>query len=450
MSKEKSTLRLEEASPGGPSKVLAIQWLGETIVPAPTVLDRPELVIGRGSDVAIVLNSDGVSRRHAELYRDGPIYALRDLGSTNGTYLNGKRIQHAAIANGDVLRFGDGVGLVVRLGEAEIGALSQPEEIVPGVLWGPGLSGDRATVEHVARSGLPIAIIGPTGVGKTYFARAIHALSGRSGIHRSVDCAALSPALADGELFGNRRVAVTGAEQATLGHFLAADGGTLLLDELGELPATVQAKLFRVLEDMNVVPVGDDRPVPFDVHVLSACQEPFAELVKSKRLRADLAARLAGFVLEIPPLRERRADVALFFRYFLDRYSGGKPPRVEAKLLEQLLLYAWPSNVRELDLLTRRLLALHADEGLLIREFLPKELSLPVTNSPTGDANEPSAQSRREHDLERLAAELRRHDGNLKRAAESAGISRQRAYRLLGDRTVAELMGDDSGKGAGD
>ncbi len=156
--------------------------------------------------------------------------------------------------------------------------------------------------------------------------------------------------MAEAELFGYRKGAFSGAENSSVGHLRTAQGGTLLLDELAELPLGVQAKLLRVLQEKVVTPLGETRPLPLDVRIVSACQQRLERLVESKRLRQDLAARLSGATLELPPLRERRSDTGCLFAYFLGKLSGGRPPRVDAKLLERLLLYHWPNNIRELAL----------------------------------------------------------------------------------------------------
>lgn len=439
MSYDKTTRRIHEseaACAGGAT--LAIRWLSPGATRPVEFLEQGQAGIGRGTENSIHLDAAGVSRRHAEIERKDAGFLLRDLESTNGTFVNGQRIVEAVVSSGDVLRFGDVIGLVGRV-DVNDPTASAPVEL-GGTVFGPGLLHELKTLRRVAPSDLPVVIVGPTGVGKECIARAIHKLSGRAGVFQAVNCAALPPALAEAELFGYRKGAFTGAEQPALGHFRAADGGTLLLDELADLPLPVQAKLLRVLQDGQVTPLGEARPIAVNVRVLAACQEPLPALVVSKRLREDLAARIAGLVVRVPPLSERRADVALLFAHFLKRYSGGRTHVVEPRLLEQLLLYAWPKNVRELELLTRQLLVLHGEEPLLKREFLPDALlaGTSLLPPPAGESGDP----KNERDLQLLAVELRRNGGNLMRAAKAVGISRGRAYRLLGDRNVEQFLGE--------
>jgi DNA-binding NtrC family response regulator len=277
-------------------------------------------------------------------------------------------------------------------------------------------------------------------------ARAIHAWSGRSGPFYAVNCAGLPAALADAELFGHVKGAFTSAERDNVGHFRAAHGGTLFLDEAAELSLDVQAKLLRALEDHKVTAVGSTRAVDVDVRIVTAFQREPSRLVTQGVLRDDLAARLVGLTVELPTLAERRADIAPLFRAFLRLHAGDRAPEVDGKLVESLLLYPWPHNVRELELLARRLLILYGLESVLRRGHLPKQLLAPV------HAHEPEAPpgvDPDDDDRQRLAVALRTTNGNVKAAATLAGFSRQRAYRVLNGRSARELIQDFSaGQGA--
>lgn len=225
-----------------------------------------------------------------------------------------------------------------------------------------------------AFSTLPTVILGETGTGKEGVAHAMHEWSARKGPFVAVNCAALVPTLAEAELFGYRRGAFTGAERASSGFFRAAQGGTLLLDEVTDLPESVQAKLLRALEQREISPLGESVPVRIDVRVLAGTQIPLAKMVEERRFRGDLCARLDGLTIRLPPLRERKQEIPYLFTHFLRLHSGGRPPDVEPRLVEQLCLYDWPFNVRELDLLARRLLVLHGHEELLRRSHLPEQI----------------------------------------------------------------------------
>jgi transcriptional regulator with PAS, ATPase and Fis domain len=368
------------------------------------------------------------------------VFSIRDLQSRNGTFVNGRRVQHAALSEGDVVRLGDAVGVVARVDPTRA---SEPPFELGGALFGPDQADQLAQIRLLAPSELPVVVVGETGVGKESAARALHALSGRTGPFHAVNCAALPTALAEAELFGYRKGAFSGADVASVGHLRAAHGGTLLLDELAELALPVQAKLLRALQEKTVTPLGETRPLPLDARIVGACQQHLEALVAGKRLRQDLAARLAGATLELLPLRARRSDTGYLFGYFLRQFSGGRPPRVDAKLLERLLLYGWPNNVRELSQLTQRLLVLHGEEPLLKQSMLPEALGRSEPSKQDAPLTESMpAADRNEHDLRLLRRALAECDGNMSRAASRIGISRQRAYRLMAGKSPAEPESD--------
>jgi two-component system response regulator FlrC len=222
-----------------------------------------------------------------------------------------------------------------------------------------------------------------------------------------------------------------------LGHFRAANGGTLLLDEIIDLPMPLQAKLLRVLEQREVLPLGESQPVPVDVRVVAATQVPLLQSGPD-RFRADLAARLEGFVVRLPALRDRKQEIPFLFLRLLEQHAGGPAPQVQPKLIEQLCLYDWPSNVRELDLLVRRLLVLHGSEPLLKRAHLPERMLTGGGSIPAAAVVSPKTRDERE--LEALFVELRKNGGVLAQAAKAVRISRQRAYRLLEGRASLDAL----------
>jgi transcriptional regulator of acetoin/glycerol metabolism len=430
---------------GGPGQIeaqggdLMVQWVLGGEYRERSVLRAARLRIGRGSTCHVRLDHPSVSREHAELYRQGPIYAVRDLGSTNGTHLNGSRTEHGVLRTGDVLRVGDYVGIVGMLPRAA--ETSRFGELAPGLFGGPTLAAALAVAKVSASTDIPFVIIGETGAGKERIARAIHHLSGRPGRFHALNCAALPATLAEAELFGHERGAFTGAERAREGHLRAADRGTLFLDEIADLGAAVQAKLLRALETHEVTPVGTTECVSFDARVIVATQEPLECYVERKAFRADLYARLAGFQLEAPPLRRRRDEIIGLFAHFLRIHGTGEPPAVEPKLAERLCLHDWPNNVRELELFTRKLLALKQDEKVLTCQ-LAARLWTDVA-APAAPAQTTGFRERRVHESARLQAALSTHGNNMTAAAASIGISRRRAYRLLA------MFKDETSAGAG-
>jgi transcriptional regulator with PAS, ATPase and Fis domain len=355
---------------------------------------------------------------------------VHDLGSTNGTWVDGKRVEHAPVAAGSVLRVGDWVGVFVRELEGAPGF----GELAPDLFGGSAMAELLAPLVRAGTSNLPVLLIGATGTGKERLARAAHHFSGRTGEFVAVNCAALPEQLAEAELFGYRRGAFTGAERANSGHFRAAHRGTLFLDEMPELSLALQAKLLRVLEDGQVMGLGESSTTKVDVRIVSASQRPLREQVAQGRLRQDLAARLNGLELCIPALADRRADIASLFEQFLQRTSGGRTPKVEGRLIEALCLHGWPENVRELELVARRLLAVHGHEQTLRHQHLPPEIA--ALNEDKRSHRSAPPRSRREHDLARVQQALAQRGGNVRAVAAELGLSRQRIYRLLQDADV--------------
>ncbi|HVT06096.1 MAG TPA: sigma 54-interacting transcriptional regulator [Polyangia bacterium] len=423
-------------APGGEAAGLAIAWRFPRANLPPVALEWDgdgERVLGRDGDCAVQLDGHDVSRRHAALHRSGPgsPATIVDLQSRNGVRINGRPISLAPLAAQDVVRIGGWVG-VVTAAPAEIA------EIVPGFWGGATLGAALAPVRRVAASDLPIVLEGETGTGKEMVAGALHAWSGRRGPLVAVNCAALPETLAEGELFGYRKGAFTGADRANPGFFRSADGGTLLLDEISDLPLALQAKLLRVLEQREVQPLGEPRPIPVDVRVVVAGQQSLMDSARTGRFRPDLLARLDGLTVKLPPLRARREDVIPLFSRFLETFGQGRAPAFESDLAERLCVHDWPFNVRELVLLARRLLALHQTDTTLRAHHLPERIGQqgpapePRPPAPVSTPRPPAdATSSEPVQLPALVVALRASAGNVARAAAMLGISRQRAYRLM-------------------
>jgi DNA-binding NtrC family response regulator len=468
------TLPAEKTESGEARRVLSLRWIFPALGTTVTPLAGARALLGRGEECDARLPGSETSRQHAEIRREGPLHVLRDLGSTNGTFLNGAQITEAPLSAGDIVRLGEWIAVCSELGAddaAEPGAAYG--SYAPGLYAGPALAPALARARRAAPSNLPVLIEGETGTGKEGLARALHVWSGRQGPFLAVNCSALPEPLAEAELFGYRKGAFTGADRASAGHFRAAHGGTLLLDEIADLPLPLQAKLLRVLEQREVLPLGESTPVAVDVRVLAATQGSLLEAVNGKRFRADLYARLDGLAVSLPPLRERVEEIPFLLVRLLEQHAGGQAPPVEPKLVEQLCLYDWPFNVRELDLLVRGLLVMHDGRGPLKRAHLPERFRAPLSPSsreagrasgreaaPATEAPVPAGRrrgteeerrARDERDVAALAAALRSHAGNVVRAAAAVGISRQRAYRLMelgsADLDLDELRGEASGAG---
>ena len=304
----------------------------------------------------------------------------------------------------------------------------------------------RGEIAVVAPSDLTVLILGETGVGKELVAQQLHAASQRAQqtlVH--VNCAALPEALAESELFGHRKGAFTGAVQDRSGKFELADGGTLLLDEIGELPLSIQAKLLRVLQSGELQRPGSDRALRVDVRVLAATNRDLKEEVAAGRFRADLYHRLSVFPLRVPPLRERGRDVLELAGFFLEdnqRRLGVNNLCLSAAAKQVLLEYDWPGNVRELEhLLSRGALLAIAQQTRQQRwitidiQHLGLDRAAPAGHaaleSPPVSAEMPLAEATRVFQRQWLEQALARSDGNLSAAARLAGMDRGNLHRLL-------------------
>ncbi|MEE4152935.1 MAG: sigma 54-interacting transcriptional regulator [Erythrobacter sp.] len=233
--------------------------------------------------------------------------------------------------------------------------------------------------ERIARSEIPVLLEGPTGTGKEVFARFVHRRSRRAGgPFVAVNCAAMPEAMLEGLLFGHRKGAFTGAGEARDGLFRAADGGTLLLDEIGELPLALQAKLLRALQEGEVLPLGATRPVRVDVRIIAATNRTLAHEVEAGRFREDLLYRLNVFPLELPALRDRPADIAPLAFGLLLRHAGREPVWIGHRAIALLEAHGWPGNVRELENVIRRALLLAGGQ----REIDAEHIAFDQPGSP--------------------------------------------------------------------
>jgi DNA-binding NtrC family response regulator len=409
--------------------------------------------LGRDAACDAVLDGPEVSRRHATIRALGTLSVLSDAGSRNGTFLNGERTREAPLAPGDVLRVGQWIGVVTALDADLVAAgthFSTPDD---GLVLGPRSREIWERALRIAASRNPVIIEGPTGTGKEVFARAIHRLSARPGGFVAVNCAALPETLVEAHLFGHAKGAFTGATQASEGLVAAAHRGTLLLDEIIDLPLSQQAKLLRVLEESAVLRLGETTPRPVDVRFIAACQEPLQRLVEAGKFRADLLGRLTGCTLRLLPLKERREEIPrLFLRAF--EAAGGDVGLVKTSAIEALCLGSWPLNVRQLvhaaryaaesakrgEPVTRRALAEALNDVAGGAEVEKAALSSTTPDSTTPAAASPESVlgrrralwlQRREPRLAELLEALERSRGNVSLAAREVGLSRSAAVRLL-------------------
>ena len=392
-------------------------------------------------------NADGIeildkriSRVHAWLrVRSDLACSVIDNGSKNGTFVNRQPVTAAAecpLQDGDVLRVGDSF-LIARCEPI------QPVDGEVAALIGvsPAMMSLRREIRRIAADRATVLIQGETGTGKELVAQALHTYSGRSGDFIAVNCAAIPETLAESELFGHVAGAFTGAKGHP-GFFRAAHKGTLFLDEIGELALPLQAKLLRALQDRAVTPVGAVKPIPCDVRLVAATHRDLAAAIAANKFREDLYARLAGILLPLPSLRERREDILLLLAHAL----GAANPELPPDLIEALVLHPWPRNVREVFQTADHLRLLGADEALFKR-LKPPSAKAKVEPPPSAKEEDidqeddevalvsPSRGGRPREvaipERERLIGLLKEHAGNIRQIAAILQCSRRQVGRML-------------------
>jgi len=361
-----------------------------------------------------------MSKIHAIVRRTGGYWMIEDKQSKNGTRVNGAPVQTAVLADGDVIEVGQTFLLyrhVAYSGGPTVPGLPGLTTSVPA-LW-RGLS----NLSAVARSAVAVHLRGESGTGKELVAAAVHEASGRPGRFVAVNCGALPERLVESELFGYRKGAFSGADEDRPGLVRGSSGGTLFLDEVGDLPLPAQAALLRVLQEREVLPLGETRPVRVDLRLITATHRDLEAMVAAGGFRADLLARLSGFRITLPPLRERREDVGLLIATLLRRLVPGRADRItfSRPAARALVAYGWPLNVRELERALEVAIVL-ARDGPVELEHLPEPL-----RAPPGPAAVPPSTDRREQ----LTDLLRKHFGNVSAVARALGKTRAQVHRWI-------------------
>lgn len=301
----------------------------------------------------------------------------------------------------------------------------------------PAMKQACQTIRNVAETDATVLIRGETGAGKELVARAIHLESHRRAQpFLAVNCAALTPSLLESELFGHVRGAFTGAVKDHVGLFQRADGGTLFLDEVAELPLELQAKLLRVLQERDFVPVGGQRPIRVDVRIVAATHRSLREQVREGRFREDLMYRLRVVPIFLPSLRERRQDVGLLLWRFIDRHNARgqrKVYRVEPDAMRALLDHDWPGNVRELQNVVEYAFAVGRGESLRLEDLPPefRETRVISSSRPPPDNSALSAieEAKDADEAELIREALAAAGGKIDKAAKRLGMSRATFWR---------------------
>jgi transcriptional regulator with GAF, ATPase, and Fis domain len=407
-----------------------------------------EVIVGRGSErtatrqiaggmtrLMVRVPGRSMSSTHARLLRADEGWVLEDARSTNGSFVNGVRIERAPLVEGDVIELGHTIFLLRSAlptpfgtpasfdsGEASTG----PSGLATLV---PALFVELATLARLAGSELPMLLLGDTGTGKEVLARAVHDLSKRTGPFVAVNCGALPANLVESQLFGHTKGSFSGAAKDEPGLVRSADRGTLLLDEIGDLPAAAQPALLRVLQEKEVMPVGGVRTVRVDVRVIAATHHPLERLVEEGRFRRDLFARLHGYVFQLPPLRTRREDMGVILAAVL-RDSTDASTRLLSESGVAMMLHDWPYNIRELVQRLKRAQVL-ADGA----PISPVHLALDADAPPAGSGRPPSAPPPLSAEDARLRGlilqKLEEHGGNIAQVAREMGKARMQVHRWL-------------------
>jgi transcriptional regulator with PAS, ATPase and Fis domain len=395
---------------------------------------REKVIVGTHESCDLRLDDPAVSRFHCELTPVDGRLQIRDLGSRNGTFVDGVSVLHAFVAPASRIRLGRSELALETARDKLALALSERDRF--GTLVGSStmMRLAFAALERAAATDSTVLIHGETGTGKESAAESIHREGRRAkGPFITVDCGAIPAALLESELFGHERGAFTGALTSREGAFQVADGGTIFLDEIGELSAELQPKLLRVLESKQVKPVGANRYTSVDVRVIAATNRDLRAEVNKGTFRTDLYYRLAVLEVPLPSLRQRVEDLPALVDHILRGLGAADAPTAAAlrapEFCASIAHHAWPGNVRELRNYVERCLAFES-------AALPLPSRAPATSAnarvdPTRSLREAREAWVTPFEREYVEALLARHKHNISAAARSAGVDRLTFYRLL-------------------
>jgi DNA-binding NtrC family response regulator len=399
-----ASLALSGGEPPNPSSWLIVEGGGERLR-----LPEGRVLVGRSAECDLALEDPFVSDRHFAIGTEEGVPVLRDLGSRNGTYVNGLCVGSMVVAP----------GIRIDAGRTRLRCVQEVGRTAPTRLLGrsPVLRQAVERIERCAPLEGAVLVRGESGTGKELVARALHDGSPRRrGPFVAVNCAGFSPELVDSELFGHERGAFTGAIERRRGAFELAQKGTLFLDELGELPFPQQAKLLRVLESRELRRVGGEEPARLDVRVVAATNADLEAGVRRGTFRGDLYHRLAVLEIHLPPLRARLDDLPALSGAFLEEFAAELGPRrLSTSALERARRHGWPGNVRELRNVLYRAAAMAPGEWIAAEDLelvRPSDAPAPLASAPPGER------------LAGVGEALARHGGNLSAAARALGLPR--------------------------
>ncbi len=435
-----------EAGPAQlPVPGLVVVWSGDAPLFRPVPLGPGVTAMGREDLGGVPLPDQRVSRKHAELSFDAGAFQLRDLESTHGTWVDGSRVQSARVAPGSLVRLGHTLLLLL----ADVRPYTAGEVTVEnGVVIGPSLRRVLDQLKLFAQGGSTVLITGENGAGKELAAATFHRAATPRGPLVSVNCATIEKGTADVVLFGALKGTYTDAKADRAGLIESADGGVLFLDELGELPLEVQAKLLRVVESQELMPMGATTPRKVNVRYLAATNRDVRAEVEAGHFRRDLFFRLAQMELRLPPLRERREEIPWLITQAIAKAPPPKP--VHTLFVEEALRRPWPGNVRELLAQAQRALInsgahpqirlehldpnagrANSPEPQPLQRTQPGLPSRSVEAAPAAPAAPPSP-ARPQPSKEAVQQALAQHEWNIAAAARALDLHRTQLYRLMG------------------
>ena len=410
-------------------------------------VERARVTIGRSLICDLVLADKAVSGTHCEIIANEKGVLLKDLGSTNGTTINDLRIREVWIRPGTVIRAGQ-TSLRYEAGEGEVEIdLSHDERYFDLIGKSVRMREIFAVLSKVAPSDLTVLVRGQTGTGKELVARALHSGSRRKEQPLVVqDCSAIPENLIESTLFGHERGAFTGATDRRKGSFEQAEGGTIFLDEIGELSLALQPKLLRVLENREVKRVGGEKTIPVNVRVVAATNRELRAMVNEGTFREDLYFRLSVVTVELPSLAERPEDVQLLAETFLEEFSKRRFPGEDGRLtiskgaMARLKSYPWPGNVRELRNTLERAAFLADESELTVKDLMPSSQKTPPAALPGGTAEQfvddemPFKEAKQKvldaFEPAYLKALLDKYGDNITKSAQAAGLTRYHLREL--------------------
>jgi transcriptional regulator with PAS, ATPase and Fis domain len=425
------------------------------------LLQERDLIIGRDPTAGICIPEAAVSRQHARIhYRDGS-WVVTDLGGRNGTIVDGGFVSEVALEHLHEIRVGDAIFKFVEAGAESYARYRIDGMILDGeggpidtrarrgtssIIGGYQIDKVADALRRVSRTELSVILLGESGTGKEVFAQQLHLWSGRRGAFQAVNCAAIPATLLESELFGYKRGAFSGADRDKMGLVRAAEGGTLFLDEIGDMPLEAQAKLLRMLQSKEIVPLGATHSERVDVRIVCATHRELMKLQQENKFRGDLFARLNEYSIVLPPLRERKEDVFSLCRALLERH--GRPDLlVTFPFMTGLLHYDFPFNVRELEAFIKRAIAL-CDGPELDAQHLPHEIKeLMKSYGVRGGAHPVAAPARAPSPTaapapapprtpvlpteQELRALLTQHRGNVAAVGRELGRERMQVHRWM-------------------